>query len=82
MKILYSPHFMRNYNKAPAGIQRAFDKQALLLLQNLKHPSLRTKKYDESQDLWQARITASWRFYFMIEHDLYLMTEIKAHPKK
>ena len=25
------------------------------------HPSLRAKKYDESQDLWQARVTKDWR---------------------
>ncbi|MGD0777008.1 MAG: hypothetical protein ABSC05_29670 [Candidatus Solibacter sp.] len=26
------------------------------MLQNLPHPSLRAKKYDESQGLWQARV--------------------------
>lgn len=82
MKILHSPHFTRSYNKAPPEIQRAFDKQALLLLQNLRHPSLHTKKYSESGNLWQARVTGSWRFYFLIEGDLYLVTEIKTHPKK
>ena len=48
MKLNYSPHFLRNYSKAPADIQRAFEKQALLLVENPRHPSLRTKKYDES----------------------------------
>jgi len=82
MRILYSPHFARSYNKAPAKIQRAFDKQALLLLQNFRHPSLHAKKYDESRGLWQARVTGSWRFYFLVEADIYLLTEIKAHPKE
>lgn len=81
MKLDYSPHFLRNYKKAPAAIQRAFDKQALLLLENLKHPSLRAKKFDESRDLWQARATGAWRFYFTIEGDTYRLQEIKAHPK-
>jgi mRNA-degrading endonuclease RelE of RelBE toxin-antitoxin system len=82
MKILYSPHFARSYRKAPDAIQQAFDKQSLLLLQNLRHPSLHAKKYNESADLWQARITGSWRFYFKIEGDTYRLEEIKAHPKK
>ena len=82
MKILYSPHFMRSYQKAPGAIQQAFDKQSLLLLQNLRHPSLHAKKYDESADLWQARVTGSWRFYFKIAGDTYRLEEIKAHPKK
>jgi mRNA-degrading endonuclease RelE of RelBE toxin-antitoxin system len=48
----YSKHFLRNYHKAPKEIQQAFDQQSLLLLQNLRHPSLHAKKYDEGQDLW------------------------------
>ena len=38
MTLLHSPHFDRSYSKAPKAIQQAFDKQALLLLQNLRHP--------------------------------------------
>ena len=81
MKIFYTPHFKRRYDKAPETIQRTFDKQAILLLQNVRHPSLHTKKYDQALNLWQARVTKDWRFYFLIEDDVYLMTEIKAHPK-
>jgi plasmid maintenance system killer protein len=82
MKILYSPHFTRSYREAPEAIQQAFDKQSLLLLPNLRHPSLHAKKYDESADLWQARVTGSWRFYFKIEGNTFRLEEIKAHPKK
>ena len=39
MKIRRTKHFDRSYSKAPNEIQQAFDKQALLLLQNLRHPS-------------------------------------------
>ncbi len=77
----YSKHFLRNYHKAPKEIQQAFDKQSLLLLQNLRHPSLHAKKYDEGQDLWPARVTGAWRFYFKIVGDTYRMEEIRAHPK-
>jgi mRNA-degrading endonuclease RelE of RelBE toxin-antitoxin system len=82
MRLIFTPHFVRSYTKAPPALQRAFDKQALLLLQNLRHPSLHAKKYDESKDLWQARVTGSWRCYFKIEGDAYVLGEIKAHPKK
>ena len=81
MRLDFSPHFTRSYNKAPAAIRQAFDKQSLLLLQNFRHPSLRAKKYDERQDLWQARVTGSWRFYFKIVGDVYRLEEIKTHPK-
>jgi len=81
MKLDFTPHFLRSYRKAPAVIQRAFDKQSLLLLSDLRHPSLRAKKYDESQDLWQARVSGSWRFYFKIQGDTYRLEEIRTHPK-
>ena len=81
MKLDYTPHFVRKYSKAPADIRRSIQKQALLLVENPGHPSLRTKKYDESTGLWQARVTRGWRFYFTIEGDTCRMLEIKAHPK-
>jgi len=82
MNLRRSAHFERDYSKAPKQIQAAFDKQSLLLLQNLRHPSLRAKKYDESQGLWQARITRDWRFYFLIDADTYYLVGMRSHPKK
>jgi mRNA interferase RelE/StbE len=81
MRIGRTPHFLRAYNKAPKRIQKAFDTRVTLLLENLHHPSLRAKKYDEARGLWQARVTDDWRFYFKIVIDTYLMEEIKRHPK-
>jgi mRNA interferase RelE/StbE len=81
MRFHYSEHFLRSYDRAPRPVQRAFDKQAKLLLQNPRHPSLRTKKYDEARDIWQARVNREWRFYFTIEGYVYRLHEIKPHPK-
>jgi mRNA-degrading endonuclease RelE of RelBE toxin-antitoxin system len=81
MRLLRTKHFVRNYSKAPKAIQRAFDKQLLLLLEDLHHPSLRAKKYDEGNNLWQARVNRDWRFYFIIEDDTYIVTSIIPHPK-
>lgn len=52
MKLRYSPHFKRSYDAVPAHIREAFDKQARLLAQDLRHPSLRAKKYDAARDIW------------------------------
>jgi mRNA interferase RelE/StbE len=81
MEVVRSIRFERSYAKASQQIQRAFDKQSLLLLENLHHPSLRAKKYDESQGLWQARVNKSWRFYFLIQDDVYYIVDIIPHPK-
>jgi hypothetical protein len=43
MKLRATTHFDRAYAKAPKTMQNAFQKQALLLLQDLRHPSLHAK---------------------------------------
>jgi plasmid maintenance system killer protein len=57
-------------------------KQLWFLAANLLHPSLRAKKYDESTDLWQARVNKDWRFYFTITDDTYRIEKVVPHPKK
>jgi mRNA-degrading endonuclease RelE of RelBE toxin-antitoxin system len=81
MKRRYTERFNRSFKRAPLRIQKAFDKQAALLLRDLRHPSLRAKKFDESTDVWQARVTGSWRMYFAIEDDTYVFLDIIPHPK-
>ena len=81
MQLSFSDRFAKSYAAAPPGIQKAFDKQSGFLLGNLRHPSLHAKKYDESANLWQARVTQDWRFYFTIEGDEYRLHDIKRHPK-
>ncbi len=81
MRLRYSERFLRSYEGAPLEVQRAFDKQAKLLAENLRHLSLRAKKYDEARNLWQARVNRSWRFYFTIEGDICNLHDIISHPK-
>ena len=81
MKLQWTSHFTRAYGKAPKEIQAAFEKQSLLLLQDLQHTSLRAKKYDEGKDRWQGRVTKDWRFYFFIQGDTYVLQDITRHPK-
>lgn len=81
MKFQWTSHFARAYSKAPKEIQAAFDKQSLLLLLDLRHPSLRAKKYDEGRGRWQGRVSRDWRFYFRIEEETYILLDIIPHPK-
>jgi mRNA interferase RelE/StbE len=71
----------RDYRAAPAAIQDAFDKQTRLLVTDPHHPSLRVKKYKGAGDLFQARVTRDWRFYFTIEAGVYTIVAIIPHPK-
>jgi len=81
VNLYYTDRVLKSYAAAPQRIQEAFDKQVGLLAENLRRPSLRAKKYDESRDIWQGRVTRSWRFYFTIDDDAYTLLDIIAHPK-
>ncbi len=67
---------------APPAVRKAFYKQLAFLEHDLRHPSLRAKKYDESRDRWQARLNQDWRFYFTIAGDTYYIQDVTPHPKK
>ncbi len=81
MKAAFSRRFIRQYADLSAERKAKFDKQLGFLLANLRHPSLRAKKYDEAQDIWQARLDENYRFYFRIEGDTYRLLSIIPHPK-
>ncbi len=81
MKVVLSDGAIEALKDAPVAVQRAFYKQLGFLASNLQYPSLRAKKYDEANDLWQARVNRDWRFYFTIAGDTYRIEDIMPHPK-
>lgn len=81
MKFTLTQKALRQYKALPPRIRSGFDKQLHFLLTNLRHRSLDAKKYDERQDIWQARVTQNYRTYFRIEGDTYHILAITKHPK-
>lgn len=81
MKIRFTEPFLERFKKLPKEIKRKFEKQIAFLLNNLLHPSLHAKKYNEARDIWQARVNSAYRFYFQIQNDTYVVLTITKHPK-
>ena len=61
MKLDYTQSALDSLKALPSPIRKAFYKQAAFLVENLRHPSLRAKKYNEAEDKWQARVNQDWR---------------------
>lgn len=76
-----SENFKKAYQKFPLKIQRKFNKQLNFLLNNLRYPSLRTKKLSEAGDIWEARIDKSYRFTFMIMDSSIRLIMIGPHDE-
>jgi mRNA-degrading endonuclease RelE of RelBE toxin-antitoxin system len=81
VKLRFTNTADQDYAELTSAVRKAFAKQLRFLLANLRHPSLQAKKYSESLDIWQARVTRGWRFYFKIEGDEYIILSIIPHPK-
>ena len=81
MKVVLTDRVIEALKDAPSSVQRAFDKQLRFLADNLQHPSLHAKKFDEANDVWQARVNRDWRFYFTIKSDTFVITSIIPHPQ-
>ena len=81
MKVRLSRRAARDFESLPPSIQVRVRKQLDLLCADLRHPSLRAKKYDEGRDMWQRRVNRNYRFYFTIEGDTYIVLGIVPHPK-
>ncbi|MBF0343565.1 MAG: type II toxin-antitoxin system RelE/ParE family toxin [Nitrospirae bacterium] len=81
MQFLLTQKALKDYQELSVKLQETFDKQLAFLLQDMQHPSLRAKKFDESKDVWQARMNRDYRMYFQIIKDTYVILSIIKHPK-
>lgn len=81
MRASWTKNFRDSFLEAPQNIQQSFEKKLKFLLQDIRHPSLKAKKYDESRNIWQARVSKNWRFYFTTEKNTYILLDIIPHPK-
>jgi mRNA-degrading endonuclease RelE of RelBE toxin-antitoxin system len=79
MKIQTTRPFDDDYDALPVSIKDKADKQLTLLLSNPKHPSLQLKKMKGHPDIWEGRITKSYRFTFQIIGEIYLLRRIGTH---
>ena len=81
MRHVFAERFLEKLEFLPKQTQEKFWKQLGFLLADLRHPSLHAKKYDEAQNIWQARVDRNYRLYFLIEKDSYILLDIRSHPK-
>ena len=79
MNLLFSKLFVRDYRKLPKQIQTAIDKQIEFLLSNPRHPSLNIKKMNDPREIWEGRITKSYRFTYQIEGDTCILRRVGTH---
>ncbi len=81
MRIRLTDGAIKQYRALPLALQKKADKQFKYLLEDFRHPSLKVKKYQGYDSLWQGRIDKGYRFYFHIIDPHYIIISIINHPK-
>ena len=81
MTVVYSARFIHQVRDLPVEVKAKVQKQVRFLLRNPRHPSLPAKKYDPAKGIYQARVDATYRFYYRIEGDTFEMLAVIPHPK-
>jgi len=79
MKLYPTKKFQKQYQKLPPAIKDIAKKQLSFLLSNPQHPSLNIKKMKDPRNIWEGRVTYSYRFTFQAEGELYILRTIGTH---
>lgn len=81
MQIKTTKSFDKDYRNLNEGIKKIANKQIAFLFENPHHPSLRTKKIKSEENIWEARITKSYRLTFQLIGDVCLLRRIGKHEE-
>lgn len=81
MKFERPDKFKKQYKKLPLKVQVRCEKQLKLLATNFRHPSIRVKKKQGAEDIWEGRVDRFYRFTFTISEDVITLRAIGPHDE-
>lgn len=80
MQIRFTDRFTEDYENLPSELQERADKALMLFEANPKHRSLRVRKMAGYRNVWEARVTQSYRFTFSIDKKgVYILRRVGPH---
>lgn len=79
-KITYSKAFKKNYKKLSDAEKKQTKKKLCFFVENPLHPSLRTKKIQGAEDIWESSVNMDIRIIWFYEgNELILLLDIGHH---
>lgn len=79
MKLQRTERFKKDFNRLSRSVQERALKQLALFLEDPRHRSLRVKKMKGHAEIWETRVTRSYRFTFQIREDAIILRRIGTH---
>jgi mRNA-degrading endonuclease YafQ of YafQ-DinJ toxin-antitoxin module len=82
MKFIYSDYFIENVSKLSYEVRKVLKEKLSLIYRNPRHPSLRVKKIQGQEDIFEASIAMDIRMTWQyIKKDVILLRKIGRHDK-
>jgi len=81
MNIYYSELFAEKVRQLPVEVKRVLKKKLELMVENPRHPSLRTKKIQGQENIFEASVTMDIRITWKYTVDGILLRNIGEHDK-
>jgi mRNA interferase RelE/StbE len=79
MTILLLKPFPRQYRKLPKLVQKKVDRQLQLLAQDIRHPSLRARKMQNTEHIWECRVDYHYRMTFKFIDNTIILRSVGTH---
>ncbi|SCM78739.1 Cytotoxic translational repressor [uncultured Sporomusa sp.] len=81
MNIYYTELFREKVTVLPVAIKKALKIKLALMIENPRHPSLRTKKIQGQEGIFEASVTMGIRMTWQYTDDGILLRNIGEHDK-
>jgi len=81
MNIYYTELFAHKVKALPVEIKKALKAKLELMVENPRHPSLRTKKIQGQEGLFEASVTMGIRMTWQYTDDGILLRNIGGHDE-
>jgi mRNA-degrading endonuclease RelE of RelBE toxin-antitoxin system len=77
--VVISERFARAYAKLPGDVQNKVDKALRLLDEDFRHPGLRARRVEGTEEIYEARVDHRHRITYHREGDRLVMRNVGEH---
>ena len=81
MPLIFTDRFRKAYRKLPTNIQDKAKKALRFLDEDPRHPSLRVRKIQGTDDIFEARIDRKYRLSFQFSGDDKILRNVDNHDE-
>jgi mRNA-degrading endonuclease YafQ of YafQ-DinJ toxin-antitoxin module len=79
LHILWTPLFACDFQNLPGDVQARAERIIRLLAENPRHPSLRSKKMQGVENIWEASVTLSYRITYEVRGETLVLRRVGTH---